>query len=342
MKTNDLDFALPEELIAQEPADPRETAKLLHYSRVTGVSADLTVFDLPSLLRPDDLLVLNVASVLRARLFGVHERTGNPREVFLLNLIPGPTQKWEALVKGSSKVGDVIWLDTIKATIRKKRIDGTTEIELAATDAQLRSYLQSQGHVPVPPYIKKEPKESEYQTVYADPDEMRSVAAPTAGFHLSKNVLKRIEARGVQIEKVVLDVGLGTFQPIRTEELEDHKIHAEKIYISGETAAKINSAKNQGRRVVSVGTTTLRTLESAATDDGKVKEISGDTRLFITPGYRFKIVDALLTNFHLPKSSLLALVSAFVGSTEKTVSIYREVVEKKYRFFSFGDAMFIE
>lgn len=367
MKTSDLDYSLPKELIAQEPMAPREAAKLLYIERKTVKREHLHVADLPRFLGPNDCLVLNVTSVLRARIFGKLERTGNEREVFLLRNITehktipaeaefsptfnetpafagvGENNRWQVLTRGSVKIGDKILFDKgIFAVVVQKNEDATFIMEFSCAGKEFDDFVAKFGHVPIPPYIHREPGVGEYETVFADPNERRSAAAPTAGFHLTKKLLAELQQKGVQIEKVILDVGLGTFQSIKTENLEDHQIHAEKIYISEETAKRINEAKKNGKRVVAVGTTTLRVLESVANNDGTIKSFVGETKLFITPGYKFKIVDALLTNFHLPKSSLLALVAAFIGSVDSTLNIYREAVENRYRFFSFGDAMFIE
>lgn len=333
---------MPKELIAQRPSEPRETAKLLHFNKTTKEKTDLRIENFPDLLSNNDCLVINVASVLRARLFGKNSKD-QEREIFLLKQVDNSKNLWEVLIKGSVKEGKKIELpENIFATIEKVLDGGSFLASFSVSSKSFEKILEKIGHIPVPPYIGMEPKSGEYETSYADPKEKRSVAAPTAGFHLTENILKRLEEKGVQIEKVVLDVGLGTFQPIRTENLEDHKIHEENIRMDSESAERINTAIKSGKRIVAVGTTTLRVLETAGTDDGFMKPFEGPTKLFITPGYKFKIVKALLTNFHLPKSSLLALVSAFAGSVPETLSAYDEAVSKKYRFFSFGDAMFIE
>jgi len=348
MKTSDLDYFLPEEQIAQTPAVPRESAKLLAVNRSQKTHQHLHVSDLPNFFTANDCLVLNVTSVLRARLYGKLTHTGSKREVFLLqNRVrpcdAGSDPVWLCLIRGRVKLGErIIFAEGVAATIDKVNNDGTFNISFSSNPEKFDAFLAEQGHVPVPPYIHTEPKAEDYETVYADPKERRSAAAPTAGFHLTNSLLEKLKQKGVQVEKVVLDVGLGTFQPVRTENLEDHKIHAEKIYVSEKTAKNINAAKKSGKRIIAVGTTTLRVLESVANQDGTIKSFTGETRLFITPGYQFKVVDALLTNFHLPKSSLLALVAAFIGSVDQTLVLYNEAVEQKYRFFSFGDAMFIE
>lgn len=342
MKTKELDYFLPKELIAQKPAEPRESAKLLYFNRETKEKKDLKIENFPDLLSGNDCLVINVASVLKARLFGKNSKE-KEREIFLLKKVDNNKNIWEVLVKGSVKEGEVInFPQNVSAKIEKSLEGGSFLVSFSVSSELFDNYLEKIGHVPVPPYIGREPDSHEYETSYADPKEKRSVAAPTAGFHLTKNILERLREKGVQIEKVVLDVGLGTFQPIRTGNLEDHKIHEENIHLSPETASRINEAIKAGKRIMAVGTTTLRVLESAATVEGFVSPLEGPTSLFITPGYNFKVVKALLTNFHLPASSLLALVSAFVGSVPETLSVYKEAVDKKYRFFSFGDAMFIE
>jgi len=345
MRTNDLDYYLPKEQISQQPMSPRTAAKLFVVNRNTGKQEHAHVADLERLINENDCLVLNVTSVLRARLFGT-ATTGSKREVFLIKKIFRENAEeniWEALIKGSARQGDEIFLDgDISLSVERNNDDGTFLVSFPIPDEKLQEFLVQHGHVPVPPYIHREPGSLEYETVYADPSQRRSVAAPTAGFHLMEELLASLKEKGVQIEKVVLDVGLGTFQPVRTENLEEHKIHSENIFVSEESAQRINEAKKQGKRIVAVGTTTLRVLESVANEDGTIKSYSGETSLFITPGYKFKVVDALLTNFHLPKSSLLALVAAFIGSVDVTLDIYNEAVKEKYRFFSFGDAMWIE
>ena len=336
---------MPKEQISQQPMSPRTAAKLFVINRKTGEQKHSHVSYLEKLIRENDCLVLNVTSVLRARLFGT-ATTGSKREVFLIKKISAENvgeNTWEALIKGSAKQGDEIFLDgDLSLWVERKNDDGTFLISFTISDEDFQKFLAQYGHVPVPPYVHREPDLAEYETVYADPSQRRSVAAPTAGFHLTEEILAHLKEKGVQIEKVVLDVGLGTFQPIRADILEDHKIHSENIYVSEESAQRINEAKKKGKRIVAVGTTTLRVLESVANEDGTIKSFSGETSLFITPGYKFKVVDVLLTNFHLPKSSLLALVASFIGSVEKTLDIYNEAVQEKYRFFSFGDAMWIE
>ncbi len=325
---------------------------MLAINRAKKTRQNLHVSDLSSFFSANDCLVLNVTSVLRARLYGRLTRTGSSREVFLLRrsdvfkvrpLQGSDLNAWRVLIRGHVKLGErIIFTEGVSATIDKANDDGTFFITFSSNPEKFDAFLAQQGHVPVPPYIHNEPTAEDYETVYADPKERRSVAAPTAGFHITNLMLEKLKQKGVQIEKVVLDVGLGTFRPVRTENMEDHKIHAEKIYVSEETADRINEAKKVGKRIVAVGTTTLRVLESVANEDGTIKSYTGDTSLFITPGYKFKVVDALLTNFHLPKSSLLALVASFIGSVDETIAIYNEAVKKEYRFFSFGDAMWIE
>lgn len=341
MKTSELDYNLPEELIAQKPMEPREAARLLAINRKNKTRAHKRVAHLPDYFSADDVLVLNVTSVLRARLYGRISGTENKREVFLLKQIG--EGGWQAMIRGRAKIGDkIIFFQDVSATIVETFEDGTFLVAFSGDPEKFNAFLTEHGHVPVPPYIHSEPNPKDYETIYADPKERRSVAAPTAGFHLTEKLLGQLKSKGVQIESVVLDVGLGTFQPVRTENLEDHKIHGEKIIIGEETAERLNAAKKAGKRIVAVGTTTLRVLESAANGKGVLSAFDGETNLFITPGYKFRFVDALLTNFHLPKSSLLALVSAFIGSVEEAREIYNEAVAEKYRFFSFGDAMWIE
>lgn len=338
------DYDLPSELIAQQPAEPRESARLLVLDRMIGRRGHWHVSDLPEFFRAGDLLVFNDTKVFKARLCARHG--DREHELFLLRCDSDvdDTSEWRALVRGSGKLdaGDVLeCLDGPCATLISKMSDGSGEVRLCfeASREDVLAYCDRCGHIPVPPYIDAEPATLDlYQTAYAK--HVGSAAAPTAGFHLTTKMLDDLAARGVQFASVTLHVGLGTFQPVKTKTLEEHHIHSEWAEISSETAEAIADAKKDGRRVIAVGTTTVRTLEGVAALYGRVVPFAGDLSLFITPGFSFRVVDGLLTNFHLPKSTLLALISAF-ADREHVLDAYREAVEMKYRFFSFGDAMLV-
>lgn len=340
MKTSDFDYYLPEELIAQTPLQRRDSSRLLHLDRLTGKVEHKHFFDLPDFLREGDCLVLNDSRVLPARLIGRRE-TGGVVEVVLLK--DKGDNVWECLTRPGKK--------TKPGT---KLIFGEGELTALVTDSAeggnklLRFYyegiflevLEHLGKMPLPPYIKIELQDQErYQTVYSR--EIGSAAAPTAGLHFTEELLDIITKKGVKICYVTLHVGLGTFRPVKCEDIESHEMHSEFCIISEETARVVTETKRSGGRIVAVGTTSCRTLESFAKEDGTLDESSGFTDIFIYPGYKFKCMDALVTNFHLPESTLVMLVSAFAGR-EQVLAAYAKAVEEKYRFFSFGDAMFIE
>lgn len=339
MKLEEFDYHLPQELIAQCPAANRDKSRLLHVSLADDTLEDLVFSDVVDYLHEKDVLVLNETKVIPARLFG-HKETGARAEVFLLKRLHDNT--WETLVKPGRKihVGDTI---LFSAPEIKAEIVDTTEsggrIVTFVYDGIWEELLDRIGTMPLPPYIKEYSGDmGRYQTVYAEIP--GSVAAPTAGLHFTEALLKQIEAKGVKIAKVNLKVGLGTFRPVEEENIEDHKMHEEYYEVSEESAATINAARAAGGRVIAVGTTSTRTLETVADENGMLKATSGWTNSYIYPGYRFKIVDGLITNFHLPKSSLLMLVSALAGK-DKIFKAYEHAVAEKYRFFSFGDAMLI-
>lgn len=342
LTTNDFDFNLPEHLIAQTPLLERSQSKLLVLDSQTGIHQDKQFIDLLDELNNDDVLVLNNTKVLPARLHGVKQDTLGHVEVLLLHNTQG--DDWEVLIKPArrAKVGTVITFGdgNLTATVIQEGDHGGRTIRFNYKGVFLE-VLDTLGEMPLPPYIKERLDDKDrYQTVYAK--EIGSAAAPTAGLHFTPQLLAKIKEKGVKIAYLTLHVGLGTFRPVSVENLDEHVMHAEYYDISKETADIINLAKTNGQRIVAVGTTTIRTLETIARDnDGKMVESSGWTDIFISPGFNFKCVDAFVTNFHLPKSTLVMLVSAFAGR-ENVLAAYEHAVEKEYRFFSFGDAMFVK
>ncbi len=335
------DYELPPEFIAQEPIEPRDQSRLLVLDRAQGKIEHQRFYQLGKFLRDDDVLVFNNTKVFKARLRG--QISDTEIEVFLLR---AHNTVWEAMVKPGRKVrvGDTIRFSPLpegglKGGVCEKLSSGIVKIDFGVDVDEVLQFCDEHGEVPVPPYVKQVPdKLDTYQTVYAC--ETGSVAAPTAGFHFTERLLDELRARGIQMEYVTLHVGIGTFQPVKSETLEEHEMHAEFVQIDQGTAERINQAKADGRRVVAVGTTTTRALEGVAARTGQLEPFASDVNLFITPGYKFKIVDALITNFHLPKSTLLALVSA-LASRDQIMTAYEEAKRKGYRFYSFGDAMFI-
>jgi S-adenosylmethionine:tRNA ribosyltransferase-isomerase len=340
LRTSDFDFALPADRIAQRPLDRRDASRLLVLERDTGTIHHRRFTSICELLHPGDLLVLNVTRVVRARLLGTRD-SGAPAELLLLR--PLGDDRFEAMVKpgGKLKPGRMI---TIAHDLRAEILDTTqrrTRIVRLHSETPVMEAIERHGHVPLPPYIERsdEPVDAErYQTVYAT--EPGSAAAPTAGLHFTPPLLKALEERGVQRAEVVLHVGAGTFKPVETEDPSEHVMHEEWYSIPSATVDAVERTKREGRRVWAVGTTSTRALESAAGESGKLVSLEGDTRLFITPGYRFRVVDALITNFHLPRSTLLMLVAAFAGY-DNTMRAYAEAIAGNYRFFSYGDAMAI-
>lgn len=349
MKIEDFDYELPEELIAQKPSERRDDARLLVVHRDTGQTEHKRFYDILDYLKEGDCLVMNDSKVIPARLFGVKENTGAKVEFLLIKRKEGDI--WETMVRPGRRLkpGDVVIFSEeplMKANIKDYGDDGTRIVEFEY-DGLFMERLEELGSMPLPPYIERAGDDSDkerYQTVYCR--EEGSVAAPTAGLHFTEEILKKAQEKGVETIYVTLHVGIGTFRPVKCENIEDHSMHFEEYHISEESAEKINRAKREGRRIISVGTTSTRTLESAAYyDEGagcmQVKNGDGNTGIFIYPGYEFKIIDSLITNFHLPKSTLLMLISALYDR-EKILDVYREAIEKRYRFFSYGDAMFIE
>lgn len=340
MKTSDFYYDLPPELIAQTPLDRRDGSRLLTLNKETGEWGHRHFFDLPSLLRPGDCLVLNDSRVLPARLLGHRDPTGGAVEVLLL--VDRGDRVWECLVRPGRKVKPGTRLSFGDGALTAQvlsEVEGGNRLIHFDYEGIFLEVLERLGKMPLPPYIKEELSDSErYQTVYSK--EVGSAAAPTAGLHFTKELLAQIEAMGVSLAYVTLHVGLGTFRPVKEEEITDHEMHAEYCMISRETAEKVNRARQNGGRIICVGTTSCRTVESFAAEDGTLKESSGWTSIYIYPGYRFKVLDGLVTNFHLPESTLVMLVSALAGR-EHILAAYAEAVREKYRFFSFGDAMFI-
>lgn len=340
MKTSDFDFYLPEELIAQTPLERRDASRLLTLDKHTGAVEHHHFYELPQFLRPGDCLVLNNSRVIPARLIG-HRPTGGVCEVLLL--VDKGDKCWECLVRPGRKLkpgAQVIFGDgqELTATIEKELDDGKRLVRFHYEGIFLE-ILERLGKMPLPPYIKAELQDNErYQTVYSKV--VGSAAAPTAGLHFTPELLEKVQEMGVKVCYVTLHVGLGTFRPVKAEDIQDHEMHSEFCQISQETADVINETKKNGGRVICVGTTSCRTIESFAAEDGTMTERSGWTNIFIYPGYRFKVLDALITNFHLPESTLIMLVSALAGR-EHVLAAYEEAVRERYRFFSFGDAMFI-
>ena len=340
MKTDDFDYFLPEELIAQTPIKERDHSRLLVLDKKTGEISHERFDNIINYLNKGDVLVINNTKVLPARLIGNKEETDAVIEVLLLKDLGDDT--WECLCKPAKrvKVGTIInFNDLLKLECVAIGDDGIRHFKFIY-DGILMEILDKLGEMPLPPYIHEKLNDKDrYQTVYAK--EIGSAAAPTAGLHFTKELLSKLKEKGIIIEEITLHVGLGTFRPVQVEDVTKHKMHSEFYSMSKETADTLNKAKKEGRRIVAVGTTTTRTLETIMSLYNEFKETSGWTDIFIYPGYTFKGIDALITNFHLPKSTLVMLVSAFAGK-ENIMNAYKEAVDQKYRFFSFGDAMFIK
>ena len=339
MNLTEFYYDLPEELIAQVPIQKRDESRLMVLDRNNKTIEHKIFKDIIEYLKPGDCLVRNNTKVIPARIYGKKE-TGANVEFLLLNNIEGDV--WEAIVRPGNKlhIGTKVTFGDglLNAEILEVMEGGTRKIKFTYNGI-FNEILDKIGLMPLPPYIHEELKEKDrYQTVYAK--YQGSAAAPTAGLHFTEELLEKIREKGVEIANVTLHVGIGTFRPVKVEKIEEHHMHSEHYYIKKEDAEKINNAKKNGGRIVSVGTTSCRVLESIADENGFVKEIEGDTSIFIYPGYKFKCIDALITNFHLPESTLLMLVSALAGK-DYIMKAYKEAVEQKYRFFSFGDAMFI-
>lgn len=357
MLVSEFDYALPPELIAQEPLADRGASRMLVVERASGKFFDRSFAELPELLQPGDLLVLNNTRVIRARLFGrragVRAQPLSPRNPASRDFLSGrvevlltrqlDAESWQALVHPGRKIGvgeRIHFDDRLEAEVTARAPFGERTLCFRWT-GDFEEHLERLGHVPLPPYIHRADRPQDaacYQTVYAR--QAGSVAAPTAGLHFTRVALDRLRERGVEIAELTLHVGLGTFQPVRTEQVEQHRLHAERYEIPPETAAAVNRALQEGRRVVAVGTTTVRTLEHAARESGRIAAGTGETAMFIYPGFCFRVTGALLTNFHLPRSTLLMLVCAFAGR-ETVLGAYQHAVGQRYRFYSYGDCMLL-
>ena len=341
MKVTDFNYNLPEELIAQVPIEKRDESRLMVLDREKKTIEHKVFKDILDYLKPGDCLVRNNTKVIPARLYGVKEETGANVEFLLLHRVEGDI--WEVMVRPGKKLmpgakvsfGDGI----LKAEILEKMDDGNRKVKFEYNGI-FNEILDKIGLMPLPPYIKERLKEKDrYQTVYAKSE--GSAAAPTAGLHFTDELLEKIKEKGVEIANVTLHVGIGTFRPVKVENIEEHDMHSEHYYIKKEDADKINNARKNGGRIIAVGTTSCRVLESISDENGIVHETEGDTSIFIYPGYKFKCIDCLITNFHLPESTLIMLVSALAGK-DYIMKAYEEAVKEKYKFFSFGDAMFIK
>lgn len=341
MKVTDFNYNLPEELIAQVPIEKRDESRLMVLDREKKTIEHKVFKDILDYLKPGDCLVRNNTKVIPARLYGVKEETGANVEFLLLHRVEGDI--WEVMVRPGKKLmpgakvsfGDGI----LKAEILEKMDDGNRKVKFEYNGI-FNEILDKIGLMPLPPYIKERLKEKDrYQTVYAKYE--GSAAAPTAGLHFTDELLEKIKEKGVEIANVTLHVGIGTFRPVKVENIEEHDMHSEHYYIKKEDAGKINNARKNGGRIIAVGTTSCRVLESISDENGIVHETEGDTSIFIYPGYKFKCIDCLITNFHLPESTLIMLVSALAGK-DYIMKAYEEAVKEKYKFFSFGDAMFIK
>lgn len=335
---SDFYYDLPEELIAQTPAEPRDSSRLLVYDRATKKIEHKIFRDITQYLKKGDVLVINNTKVLPARLFA-HTVNGGAVEVLLLKRVD--IDKWEVLVKPGKKckIGTKLIVNEELSLTVEGITDSGERIVKFSYDGVFEEILDRVGNMPLPPYIKKKLEDkNRYQTVYAKRD--GSSAAPTAGLHFTPGLLEEIKGMGVEVAEVLLHVGLGTFRPVKEDVITDHKMHSEYYEVGEEAANIINAAKREGRRIIAVGTTSVRTLESAADENGLLKSCKGNTEIFIYPPYKFKCVDALVTNFHLPESTLVMLVAAMTGR-EEILSVYKTAVENRYRFFSFGDACLI-
>lgn len=339
MRTDDFDFFLPEELIAQTPLDKRDDSRLLVLNKNDGSIEHKHFTDIIDYLHEGDVLVLNDTKVIPARLYGVKEDTGAVIEILMLKDLGN--NKWECLTKPAKRVKlDTVikFSDKLSAKCIRLGEEGIREFELIYNGI-LYEILDELGEMPLPPYIhEKLADKDRYQTVYAK--NLGSAAAPTAGLHFTEDLLEKIESKGVEVLYITLHVGLGTFRPVNVEDVTKHKMHSEYYQMSKEVADRLNKAKREHRRIISVGTTSTRTLETVMELYGEFKECCGNTEIFIYPGFEFRAIDALITNFHLPKSTLIMLISAF-ATKDYVMKAYAEAVEKKYRFFSFGDSMFI-
>jgi len=356
MLTSDFNYHLPEERIAQNSVTPRDHSKLMVIHKNPLSREEGLFYDVQNFLKAGDVLVWNNSKVFKARLLGSLQKRDDNGELFHAReveiFLVRPMENagvWKVLAKPGKRVKNgmkIVFADDFECEVMVKEPNGTVLVQfLGKSPEEVMELANKYGKIPIPPYVKDEPHQLEmYQTAYAK--EEGSVAAPTAGFHFTPELIEKLKAKGVEFAEVTLHVGLGTFLPVKTEKIDDHEMHAEWVSLSEENAEKINKAKAEGRRVIAVGTTSVRTLEGIASihPEGypdKVRPFEGDINIFIFPGFEFKVVDGMITNFHLPKSTLLMLVSAFVGNIDFTLETYREAVEKEYRFYSFGDGMLI-
>jgi len=338
MLLSDFDVPFDETLIAEYPVSPRDHARLLVVPKKDGLFRHHQVQDLPSLLNPGDVLVLNDTKVIPARLRGTKLPGGGKVELLLVRPVEGTV--WEVLLKGHVKEGQVLQLSQEATAIVRERGDRT--VVQFNMPGSMQDLLQQSGEIPLPPYIKRKVEQSDaqtYQTVYARTE--GAIAAPTAGLHFTKELLENLKSQDIQTVSVTLHVGPGTFKPVTVENIEEHRMDAEWFEIPEQAAKAINTAKAEGRRIIAVGTTAVRTLEASATQDGFVRAGSEETHLFITPGFKFKVVDAMLTNFHFPRTTLIMLVSALAGQN-RIRAAYQEAIKERYRFYSYGDAMLIQ
>lgn len=337
-RTSDYDFDLPAELIAQHPAARREDSRLMVVHRVTGSIEHRRFTDLPSLISRDDCMVINTTKVFRARLLG-HRASGAPAEILLLRDLGD--NRWEAMVSPGAKLkpGRVVDIAPGFSAVIQEVTDRRTRIVHLISIEPVAEMIDRHGHIPLPPYISRADSADDsdrYQTVYAS--QPGSVAAPTAGLHFTPEILARIEEKGAQIARLTLHVGAGTFKPVEVEDPAEHAMHEEWFYVPEESAAQVNAVRTAHGKTWAVGTTSVRTLESVAKEEGTIRAGSGETRIFIRPPYTFRAVDRVITNFHLPRSTLIMLVAAFAGY-ELTMTAYQEAIREKYRFYSYGDAM---
>lgn len=342
MNTSDFFYELPQELIAQTPVEPRDSSRLMVLNKETGETEHKIFYELIDLLNPNDCLILNDTRVIPARIFGLKNETGALVEFLLLK--QKENNVWECLCKPGKRAKIGTWFTFGEGLVDCKIIDVTEDgnriIQFDCDSKEIYNILDKIGKMPLPPYITEELSNGErYQTVYSK--ELGSAAAPTAGLHFTNEMLQKIKEKGVKIGYVTLHVGLGTFRPVKVDDVTKHKMHSEHYILPQETAALINHTKEIEGRVISVGTTSTRTLESVAAKNGRICADEDDTSIFIYPGYKFKCIDALVTNFHLPESTLIMLISAFAGY-DNVMNAYKIAVREKYRFFSFGDAMFIQ
>jgi len=340
MTTEDFNFTLPEALIAQHRIEPYDHAKLLTLEKHTNKLTDTVFYKIPDFLTTNDVLVFNNTKVFKARLLG-RKSSGKETELLLLERPLIEKKSYTCLIRGKAREGDTfLFTNGLIATVTTANTDGSKTVAFNKEGIELVNTIEAIASLPLPPYITESAGKDSYQTVYADNAKEGSIAAPTAGFHFTTSLLDTLKNKGVIMEYITLDVGIGTFRPVKTERIEDHDMHKEHYHIDQDVLIRLNEYKKEGRRIVAVGTTAVRTLEDSANQTNQLQKTDETTAIFIYPPYTFTFVDAMITNFHLPKSTLLMLVSAFAGK-ENIMEAYATAIEKKYRFFSFGDAMYI-